>query len=110
MNSKLNKSGFQKSGNPEIAGLFSLDCKQSACNAGDPHSIPGSGRSPEVENGNPLQHSCLDNSMDRGALWATDQGVAKGQTQLSNSAHTHIEIKMVKKKKKKKKRIESRET
>ena len=74
MNSKLNKSGFQKSGNPEIAGLFSLDCKQSACNAGDPHSIPGSGRSPEVENGNPLQHSCLDNSMDRGALWATDQG------------------------------------
>ena len=71
-------------GNPEIAGLFSLDCKQSACNAGDPHSIPGSGRSPEVENGNPLQHSCLDNSMDRGALWATDQGVAKGQTQLSD--------------------------
>ena len=51
--------------------------------------------------------------MDRGALWATDQGVAKGQTQLSNSVHTHIEIKMVKKKKKKKerkKRIESRET
>ena len=44
----------------------SLDDKASACNAGDPDSIPGLGRSPGEGNGNPLQHSCLENSMDRG--------------------------------------------
>ena len=43
------------------------DSKESACNAGDPGSIPGSGRSPGERNGNPLQYSCLENSMDR--LW-----------------------------------------
>ena len=43
------------------------DCKESACNAGDPGSIPGLGRSPEEGNGNPLQCSCLENAMDRGA-------------------------------------------
>ena len=41
--------------------------KASACNAGDPGLIPGSGRSPGEGNGNPLQYSCLDNSMDGGA-------------------------------------------
>ena len=45
----------------------SSDDKESACNAGDPGSIPGSGRSPGEGNGNPLQYSCLENSMDRGA-------------------------------------------
>ena len=43
------------------------DSKMSACNAGDPGSIPGSGRSPGEGNGNPLQHSCLENPMDRRA-------------------------------------------
>ena len=43
------------------------DGKASACNVGDPGSIPGSGRSPGEGNGNPLQHSCLENPMDRGA-------------------------------------------
>ena len=43
------------------------DSKVSACNAGDPGSIPGSGISPGEENGNPLQHSCLENPMDGGA-------------------------------------------
>ena len=43
------------------------DGKASACNAGDPGSIPGSGRSPGEGNGNPLQHSCLENPMDGGA-------------------------------------------
>ena len=42
------------------------DGKVSACNAGDPGSIPGLGRSPGEGNGNPLQYSCLENSMDRG--------------------------------------------
>ena len=55
----------------------------SACNAGDPGSIPGSGRSPGEENGNPLQYSCLENPMDGGAWWATVHGVAKSPTRLS---------------------------
>ena len=60
------------------------DGKESACNAGDPGSTPGSGRSPGEENGYPLQYSCLENPIDRGAWWATAYGVAKSQTQLSN--------------------------
>ena len=44
------------------------DGKVSACNAGDPGSIPGWGKSPGKGNGNPLQYSCLENFMDRGAL------------------------------------------
>ena len=58
--------------------------KESACSAGDPGSIPGLGRSPREGNGNPLQYSCLENSMDRGAWWATAHGVTKSRTQLSN--------------------------
>ena len=53
------------------------EVKASACNAGDPGSIPGSGRSPREGNGNPLQYSCLGNSMDRGAWWAIVHGVTK---------------------------------
>ena len=44
--------------------------KEFACNAGDPGSVAGSGRSPGEGNGNPLQYSCLGNPMDRGAWWA----------------------------------------
>ena len=50
--------------------------KESVCNAGDPGSIPGSGRSPGEENGNPLQYSCLENPMDRRGWRATVHGVA----------------------------------
>ena len=53
------------------------DGKESACSVGDPGSIPGSGISPGEGNGTPLQYSCLENSMDRGAWWATVHGVAK---------------------------------
>ena len=49
-------------------------------NAGDPDSIPGSGRSPGEGNGNPLQYFCLENSIDGGAWWATVHGVAESQT------------------------------
>ena len=58
--------------------------KESVCNAGDLSLIPGMGRSPVGEYGNPLQNSCLENSMDRGASWATVHLVTKSQTQLSN--------------------------
>ena len=53
------------------------DSKESACNTGDMGSIPSSGRSPGEGNGYPFQYSCLVNSMDRGAWWATVDGVAK---------------------------------
>ena len=49
-------------------------------NARDVGLIPGSERSPGEGNGNPLQYSCLENSMNRGAWWATVHGVAKNQT------------------------------
>ena len=52
--------------------LIAQSVKKSACNAGDPGSSPWLGRSPGEENGNPLQYSCLENPMDRGACWATD--------------------------------------
>ena len=58
--------------------------KESACNAGDPGSIPGSGRSTGEGNGYPLQYSCLGNPMDRGAWQGQVHGVAKSQTQLSD--------------------------
>ena len=58
--------------------------KESACNAGDPSSIPGSGISPREGNGNPLQYSCLENPMDRGAWCIIVRGVAKSQKGLSN--------------------------
>ena len=48
----------------------------------DAGSIPGSGRSPGGGNGNSLQYSCLENPMDKGAWWATVQGITKSQTQL----------------------------
>ena len=58
----------------------SSDGKESTCNEGDPGSIPGSRRFPGEGNGNPLQYSCLENPMDRGAWWAAIQGVAKHWT------------------------------
>ena len=61
--------------------------KNLPANAGDARdadSVPGSGRFPGEGNDNPLQFSCLENSMDRGACQATVHGVAKSQTQLSD--------------------------
>ena len=60
------------------------DSKESACNAGDLGLIPELGRSPGVGNGTPLQYSCLENSMDRGAWWATVHGVTKSLTRLND--------------------------
>ena len=60
------------------------DGKASDRNAGDPGSIPGLGRSPEEGNGNALQYSCLENSMDGRTWWATVHGVTKSRTRLSD--------------------------
>ena len=60
------------------------DGHRSACDGGDLGLIPGSGRSPGKGNGNPLQYSCLENLMDRGAWWAKVHGATKSQTQLSD--------------------------
>ena len=57
-----------------------LSDKESACNTGDAGSIPGSERALGGGNGNSLQHSCLENPMDRGAWWATVHSVTKSQT------------------------------
>ena len=68
------------------------DSKESACNAGDSGSIPGSGRSPGEGNGNPLQYSCLENPMDGGAWWATVHGVSKSWTRLSDFTFTFWDV------------------
>ena len=60
----LNNLTSIKLGSPGVS-----DIKESACNSGDPGSIPESGRSPGEGNGYPLHYSCLENSMDRGAWW-----------------------------------------
>ena len=59
-------------------------------------SIPGlTGRSPGVVNGNPIQYSCLENSLERGAFWAIDRGDAKSWTQLNMHTHTHMQLIML---------------
>ena len=60
--------------------LYDSKGKASACNVGDPKSIPGTGRSSGEGNGNPLQCPCLENPMDGDAWQATGHGVAKSQT------------------------------
>ena len=69
------------------------DCEESACNVGDLGSIPGLLRSPGKGTSYALQYSCLENSMNRGAWWATVHGVEKGRTRLSDF-HFHLCVKM----------------
>ena len=69
------------------------DGKASACSAGDLGSIPGLGRSPGGGHGNPLQYSCLENLMDRGAWWATVHRITQRQTWLKQlSMHYGTEL------------------
>ena len=69
---------------PKIYGGFHSDSAgiECTCNAGDAGLIPGSGRSPGGEHGNPLQYSRWQNHMDRGAWQAMVRGVTKSQKQL----------------------------
>ena len=71
--------------------IYWLSGREHAANAGDTGdvgSIPGLGRSTGGGNGNPLWYSCLENSTDKGAWWATVHGVAKSQAQLSDWAQS----------------------
>ena len=67
--------------------LCGSDGEECACSAGDPGLIPRSGRSLGEGNGYPLQYSCLENPVDRGAWWATARGTAKSRTWLSGWAY-----------------------
>ena len=72
---------------------MALVVKNPPANAGDErdaHSIPGSGRSPEGRNGNPLQYPCFENPMDRGAWQATVHEVTKSRTRLSTHAIANL--------------------
>ena len=71
------------------------DGKESACKVEDLGLIPGLGKSPGERNGNPLQYFCLENPMDREAWWATVDGVAKSQKQLSNEALSYIHVTII---------------
>ena len=69
-----------------------LSVKDSICNTGEVGSVPGLGKSPEGEHGNPLQYSCLENPMDTGSWWATVHRDSKSQTRLKGqSIHTRKE-------------------
>ena len=74
------------------------DGKESACNEGAPSSIPGLGKTPGEENGDPFQYSHLENAMDRGVWWAAIYGVAQSRTQLKRLSssiymYTYIHLK-----------------
>ena len=80
-------SNFGEVENREGVSQVALVVKNLPTNAGDIRdtgSIPRSGRSPRVGNGNPFQYSCLENPMDRAAWWATICSVTKSQTQLKH--------------------------
>ena len=88
---KMNHSALQQKLTQGFPGSTVL--KNPPANSGDTRDlglIPGLENSPGEGNGNLFQYSCLENSMDRRAWWATDHGVVKSQTKLGNLAHTEL--------------------
>ena len=82
-------TAYTPAGRIDTKQAWCLCNKDSACNAEATGSIPRSGRSPGEGNGNPVQYSCLENPMDRGAWWATVCRVADSQTRLKQlSTHS----------------------
>ena len=75
---------------PWRTSLVAQMLKRLAYNAGDLGLVTGSGKSSGEGKGNPLQYSCLENPMDRGAWWTTVHGVAKSQTWLSDVIFKHL--------------------
>ena len=94
--SRRSSQSILKEINPEYylegTSQVALVVKNLPANAGDLGSIPGLGRAPGEGNGNPLQYSCLENPMDRGAWWATVHGVAKSRTRLKQLSTTQHSI------------------
>ena len=87
----LQSTGSQRVGHDWVTSLHlgfpgGSEVKASACNEGDLGSIPELGRFPGEGNGNPLQYSCLENSMDTEVWWAIVHRATKSQTRLSNWA------------------------
>ena len=76
--------GKEKRNKLQASSQVTIMVKNSPANAGDAGFLPGSGRCPGGGHGSPLQYSCLENPMDRGAWQATVHSVPKSQTQLSN--------------------------
>ena len=94
------KSGFREIRNkcllyPPVDFPGGSDNKESANNERELGLIPGLGRSPGEGNGNSLQYSCLENSLDRGAWRATVHRVAKSRTWLSKYKHTHLPVMII---------------
>ena len=92
---RLQSIGSQRVGHEWVTSLSLSAGKESTCNAedaGEVGSIPGLGIRPGGGHGNPLQYSCLENSMDGGAWWATVHGVAKSWTRMSDFTFTFFHI------------------
>ena len=70
-------------------------CKECACNVGDLGSIPGSGRDPGEGNGNPLQDSCLENPVDRGAWKVIVHGVARVRQGLATKPPQENQVRLI---------------
>ena len=89
LNYLLNTSCMLVAVNRQLGFPMWYSGQETTCSVGDVYSIPGSGGSPEEGNGNPLQDSWLENSMDRKAWWTRVHGVSKNWTRLNDWALIH---------------------
>ena len=80
---------------PYLGGSVAKNLPANAGDTGDSDSILGWGRSPREGSGDPLQYSCLENSTDRGAWWATVHGVAESDTKACTHTHAYSEFPLI---------------